>query len=153
MEKVKYGVRKVASKSLTGGWVVVQYDEHGATPLAESEYIRICTTREKSTKTGAEISRSSRASKIDGRAAKVSQLARAIASAWTLTQATDGAKCTAIVSKYGRDCADAVDAVTVSTPGSDERTVLARSLACLSKKIESEYAYKYTLDNWARVNR
>ena len=151
MEKVKYGVRKIASKSLTGGWVVVRYDSHGATPLAESEYIRICTTGEKSTKTGAEISRTARASKIDGRAVKVSQLSRAIANAWTLTQATDGAKCTAIVSKYGKDCADAVDAVTV-TPGSDERKILARTLACLSRKIESEYAYKYTLDNWARTN-
>ena len=153
METVKYGVRKVASKSLTGGWVVVKYDEHGPAPIAESEYIRICTTGEKSTKTGAEISRTARASKIDGRAVKVSQLSRAIANAWTLTQATDGAKCTAIVSKYGKDCLDAVDAVTASTTGSDERKILARSLACLSRAIESEYAYKYTLDNWARVNR
>lgn len=143
-ETVKYGVRKVASKSLTGGWVVVRYDSHGATPLAESEYIRICTTGEKSTKTGAEISRTARASKIDGRAVKISQLSRAIANAWLLTKSTAGAKCTAIVAKYGDESSTAL-----GLPAGVGRS---KELLALSKKIEGEYAYKYTLDAWARVN-
>ena len=143
-ETVKYGVRKVASKSLSGGWVVVRYGEHGPEPIAESEYIRICTTEEKSEKTGAIVSRSTRASKIDGRAVKVSQLARAIANAWTITQATDGAKCTTIVAKYGDECSAAL--------GLPAGVARSKKLFALSKKIEGEYAYKYTLDNWARAN-
>ena len=151
MEKIKYGIRKVASKSLTGGWIVVKYGVRGPEPIAESEYVRICTAEEKSEKTDTESSRAVRASKIDGAAVKVSQLACAIATAWTITKSTAGAKCTAIVSKYGNDCAEAV-ILKNSAPNPDEKKILARNLARLSREIESEYAYKYTLDNWSRIN-
>lgn len=148
---LKYGVRKVASKSLTGGWVAVAYDCHGATPVAESAYMAIASTTERNAKTGAEISRNARAQHLDGAGMKVGQIARAIAIAWTLTQSAGGAKCTAIIKKYGAECASAV-AECANAQNEDARKTANRALLALSRKIESEYAYRYTLDNWARAN-
>ena len=148
---LKYGVRKVASKSLTGGWVAVCYDDHGATPVAEHAYTALIATSERNPKTGVEISRNVLARKQDGGAMKIGQIARAIATAWRLAQATPVAKCTAIVRKYGVECENAVKAVTTA-PNDDARKTANKSLLALSRKIESEYAVKYTLDNWARAN-
>lgn len=148
---LKYGVRKVASKSLTGGWVAVVYDDHGATPVAEHAYMALIATTERNPKTGVEISRNARAQELNGAILKAGQLARAIRIAWGLAQVSEGSRCTSIVRKYGVECENAVKAIA-NAPNDDARKTANKSLLALSRKIESEYAVKYTLDNWARAN-
>lgn len=135
-KKEKIGIRKVASKSLTGGWVVVRYTDKGATPIAEIEYLRLIDT-------AADQARAALAAKLNGAGLKIGQIARTIAAAWSFA-AAEGAAVSAVVAKHGEECAAAVAALA----GAKQDAKAARKvIAALSRKIENEYAYRYTLDN------
>lgn len=137
-KKEKIGIRKVASKSLTGGWVVIRYTDKGATPIAEIEYLRLVDTA-----AAHGVTRAALAAKLDATGLKIGQIARTIAAAWAVATA-EGAAVTAVVAKHGEECAKAVAALA---DAKGDAKAARKEIAALSRKIENEYAYRYTLDN------